>query len=83
MQGQSYRLDRAILASLLLRLASIDQINCNRIMLERVVPLYMEHPGRSFIDLALAVYAELNGATPLLTYDRKLAKALSELVQAI
>jgi predicted nucleic-acid-binding protein len=76
MQGGSYKLDRELIAKLLQRFVRIEQINCNQVLFEMVLPLYVKHPGLSFIDVALACYAELSDATPLLTLDKKLAKAL-------
>jgi len=83
MQGRWYALERPMIAKLLLRLARIDQINCNRALIERAIPRFVEHTGVSFADICLATYAELNSASPLLTYDKKLAQALPELVQSV
>jgi len=83
MQGRWYALERPMIAKLLLRLARIDQINCNSVLIERAIPRFIEHVGVSFTDVCLATYAELNGTLPLLTYDKKLAQALPELVQSV
>jgi predicted nucleic-acid-binding protein len=74
--AKMYGLDRELIGKLLLQVAGIPQINCNRAMLERAVPLYVNNPNISFVDACLAVYAELNDATPLLTFDKKLVRAL-------
>ncbi len=55
---------------------SIGTIQCNRALYTAVLPLYTAHPAVSFIDCCLAVYAKLNKAAPLLTFDQKLAKKL-------
>ncbi len=74
--GSAYRLDRPLIGELVLQIARMPQINCNRAMLEKVIPLYIEHTKISLVDASLAVYAELNHSLPLLTLDKKLAKAL-------
>jgi len=53
-----------------------SNVNCNRSVLAAALPLYEKHPALSFVDCCLVVYAELQGATPLLTFDKKLAKQL-------
>lgn len=55
---------------------SESAINCNRTLFERVLAVYVQHPALSFVDCCLAVYADLNGATPLYTFDKALAKKL-------
>lgn len=54
-------------------LLALPSINCNRALFETVLPLWNEHPKLSFEDCCLAVYAELNQAQPLWTFDQKLA----------
>jgi uncharacterized protein len=51
-------------------------INCNRALLLKVLPYYSNHPAVSFTDCCLAVYAELNKTSPLMTFDKKLARQL-------
>lgn len=76
LQSGIYGYDRQHIATNLQSILAIKQINCNRVMLERVIPLYVDHQKISFIDAYLSVYAELNHATPLLTFDKKLVSAL-------
>ncbi len=83
MQGSSYDLDRRMISDLLMQLTKIDRINCNRALIERVVPRFVHHPSVSFMDACLATYAELNDALPLLTYDKKLARAFPRLVKLL
>lgn len=52
---------------------SLPRIRANFNLFERVFPMYLEYPKLSFNDCCLAVYAELNGAEPLWTLDKKLA----------
>jgi len=83
LQGGAFGYDRHHIADNLQSIIAIRHINCNRAMLERAIPLYVDHSNISFIDACLAVYAELNDATPLLTFDKKLALALPKTVSII
>lgn len=80
LSGKLYKFDRSLIGKLLNQIAAIPQINCNRNLLEQAVPLYIKHSDISFIDACLATYAELNQATPLLTFDKQLASALPKTV---
>lgn len=80
LQGDVYGYDRQRIAANLLSIMSITHVNCNRTMLEKAIPLYVKHQKISFIDACLAIYAELNDATPLLTFDKKLTLALPKTV---
>lgn len=51
-------------------------IRCNRALYKTLLPLYVKHPGVSFNDCYLAVHAERSRATPLYTFDKKLANQL-------
>jgi predicted nucleic-acid-binding protein len=83
LQGGVYGYDRQRIATNLRSIIAIKHINCNRTMLEKAIPQYVSHSKISFIDACLSVYAELNGATPLLTFDKKLATALPQAVQTL
>lgn len=51
--------------------------NClrhNHDLTELAFPFYLEHPKLSFYDCCLASYAELEGAEPLFTFDKTLAR---------
>lgn len=50
------------------------KINCNRPLFHRALRLYREHAALSIEDCCLVTYAKLNDATPLMTFDKKLAK---------
>ncbi len=54
-------------------LIQLREINCNRVLFENALPLYLSHPALSFEDCCLCIYATLNEAVPLWTFDRKLA----------
>jgi uncharacterized protein len=83
LSGPLYNLGRPLIAEMLLQLATMPQIRCDRRLIERVVPYYTRNAGVSFIDAWLAIQAELAGAAPLLTYDKKLAAALPSQVDLI
>ncbi|TAH35695.1 type II toxin-antitoxin system VapC family toxin [Candidatus Saccharibacteria bacterium] len=67
---------RDMVARMLHSLLANQYLHFNRALFERVIPYYLEHPAVSFNDCCLAVYAKLNGTTPLLTFDRKLARQI-------
>lgn len=67
---------RDLIAENLAAIAGHPAINCNAALLDKVIPLYTRHTALSFVDCCLSVYAELNDASPLLTFDRALAKKL-------
>lgn len=46
----------------------------NKALFDRVFPIYLAYPKLSFNDCCLAVYATLNQAEPLWTFDKDLAK---------
>lgn len=48
-------------------------VEYNRSLTRAVFPFYLEHPKLSFNDCCLATMAEIDGAEPLFTLDKKLA----------
>jgi predicted nucleic-acid-binding protein len=76
LSGNMYNFECTLIGKLLIQVTDIPQINCNRAMLLNAVPLYVANRQISLMDACLAVYAELNGAAPLLTFDKKLVSAL-------
>ena len=54
-----------------------NAILCNRELFMEILPIYTSHPKLSFADCYLEVLARKTGATPLLTFDKKLASQLS------
>ncbi|PJE65451.1 hypothetical protein COU91_01600 [Candidatus Saccharibacteria bacterium CG10_big_fil_rev_8_21_14_0_10_47_8] len=52
----------------------LSQINCNRIMFEKALEVYILAAGLSLEDCALTAYAQINNALPLYTFDKQLAK---------
>lgn len=68
---------REEIVSYLRNLFTMNEIRANFALFEKVFPMYLEYPKLSFNDCCLAVYAELNEAEPLWTFDRKLASQVS------
>ena len=83
LQGKPYMYGRSQIAEKVKAILAISQIDCNRVMLVKSLSLYISYPKISFIDACLAVYAELNDAKPLLTFDKKLATALPQTVVSL
>lgn len=73
-----YKQERYFIASCLNLISSLNQINCNRLLINTVIPIYAESPAVSFADCCAAIYAEINKAKPLLTFDKKLASKLPQ-----
>lgn len=69
-------LPRKHVVALLESLLANQHLNFNRRLVEYVIPHYLKYPAVSFNDCCLAVYAKMNGQTPLLTFDRKLARQI-------
>ena|SRR5665213_1176806 len=58
-------------------LMKLKEINCNRVLFKKTLALFINHSGLSFEDCCLAIYAQLNEAEPLWTFDKKLANQVS------
>jgi predicted nucleic-acid-binding protein len=71
---RNYTFTRAAITETIEGLMSLAEINCNRPLFLKALPLFVKYPALSFEDCCLAVYAELNDAMPLWTFDQKLAK---------
>ena len=68
-----YHISRSDICNLITQFIRLEVISCNRLMLDAAMAIYVDHPSLSFEDCCLAVYAELNDAVPLYTFDKKLA----------
>jgi predicted nucleic-acid-binding protein len=68
-----YGFSRLQIAEAVDGLMVLKEINCNRILFEKALPIFINHSGLSFEDSCLAIYAQLNEAEPLWTFDKKLA----------
>lgn len=64
---------RDLVAKNLYLLSSYTNLYMNRQVIIPALDLYLSRPSLSFIDAALAYEAIAETATPLLTFDRKLA----------
>ena len=76
--GRNYQLPRNKIADALLDFLKDPKYNCNRPLFTRAFPYFVAHPALSFEDCCLAAYAELNNATPLYTFDQKLARQIDD-----
>ncbi len=72
----TYGLSREKIVDGLQKLLWFPEINYNRKLFDQVFPMYLEHPKLSFNDCCLVVYANLNEAEPLWTFDQKLARQM-------
>ena len=72
-----YNFTRTVIADAVEGLMSLTEVNCNRTLFEKALPLFVKSPSLSFEDCCLVMYAELNAAKPLWTFDRKLANQAS------
>lgn len=68
-----YEFSRTAVAEAVDGLMSLTQIDGNHALFKRAIPLFTTHPKLSFEDCWMAAHAELSGATPLWTFDKKLA----------
>lgn len=71
-----YNFTPRMIAEALEEVVEQPRFNCNRILFRLALPKFVEHPKLSLVDCCLEVYAELNDAKPLWTFDKKLANQL-------
>ncbi len=71
-----YGLSRETAVHSMLQLLNHPKIVSNKALFKQALPHYASHPALSVEDCCLAVYAQLNNAAPLLTFDKKLANQL-------
>ena len=71
-----YQFDRAQTAKTLLAILRQPNIICRLELFEQAFAHFLEHPPLSLEDCYLVLDAESQQATPLLTFDKKLAKQL-------
>ena len=74
---RAYEFSREQIAEAIDGLMNLGGINCNQSLFAKTLPLFVEHPALSFEDCCLAMYAQLNEAEPLWTFDKKLAAQAS------
>lgn len=71
---RNYKFTRIAIVETIEGLMSLTEINCNRPLITKALFAFSKNTGLSFEDCCLATYAELNDATPLWTFDQRLAK---------
>lgn len=71
-----YKLDRILVTGYIKAIMALGQVNCNRALFSRVLPLYEQYQQVSLNDCCLAIYASFNDAEPLYTFDKQLANKL-------
>lgn len=69
-----YRWTRSGIVDALTAILEAFPLKYNKALFGRVFWMYLEYPKLSFNDCCLAVYAALNQAEPLWTFDKALAK---------
>jgi predicted nucleic-acid-binding protein len=69
-----YKMERRMVVDFLLVVIRHPRFNCNKNLIERILPLYISEQKLSFNDCALLGYARLNNATPLYSFDKKLVE---------
>ena len=72
-----YGFSREIITEYTQAVMSLSQVNCNRTLFARVLPIYVKNRTLSIVDCSLAVYAEIDETTPLYTFDKQLSKKLA------
>lgn len=73
-----YKMSRSDISINILAIIRNQNFNCNRIVFEMSLPIYTKNPSVSINDCLLATYAEMQKATPLYTFDKKLTKVYTE-----
>jgi predicted nucleic-acid-binding protein len=68
-----YEIPRPELSAIIRALVGNPSLNLNRPLFQESLTLFEKHPKLSIEDCCLAVYAKLNQALPLWTFDSKLA----------
>jgi len=71
---RNYNFSRSAIVETMEGLMSLTEINCNQRLFTKALPIFVKNVGLSFEDCCMTVYAELNDAKPLWTFDKKLAK---------
>ncbi len=81
--SKQYKFSRVEIAANFRMLTSHENIQCNKTLFNRVLPLYELRPALSFVDCCLVHYADINDALPLYTFDKKLVNQSNGLAKAI
>lgn len=67
-----YELSRDVVTENISKVVDEPIFNCNRALFRRSLIDYCESPALSFVDCCLIHYTELQHATPVWTFDKKL-----------
>lgn len=68
-----YQYSRVLIAEKIRTIIHLENLVCNKSVIEGALDLYVSHPKLSFVDCYLAIVTETSGETPLWTFDHRLA----------
>ena len=69
----TYHYTREVIAEKIKEVLKLENLVCNKGLIEDALDLYVSHPKLSFVDCYLAAVTELSQEKPLWTLDHKLA----------
>lgn len=78
-----YKMERELIKENILAIIRNPQFITNRTLFENALTIYVNSPKLSITDCSLLVYAELNKATPLYTFDKDLIKSSSGIAKSL
>ena len=70
-----YKMDRDQVAEALEVILSYPKFSLEKDLLKQIISIYPTKTRLSFVDIMLAVESKINSHSPLLTFDKKLAKS--------
>ena len=70
------KISRETIEKAVMMIIEHDSIECNSELFIEILPVYTKYPKLSIVDCYLEALARETGATPLLTFDQKLANQL-------
>ena len=73
LSGKLYQQKREQIASNIKDIMRLENLVCNKGLIEDSLNLYVEHPKLSFVDCYLTAATAISQETPLWTLDKKLA----------
>jgi predicted nucleic-acid-binding protein len=76
--SRNYEMPREAIKDTFSAILQHDELQCNGEIIYAAMDYFVAHPALSFEDCCLAVYARVNQAEPLYTFDHKLANQLPE-----
>ncbi|MBR0488365.1 PIN domain-containing protein [Candidatus Saccharibacteria bacterium] len=75
--GKVYNFSREEVSKKIKSVMNLENLVCNKSIIESALDLYVSHPKLSFVDCYLAIVTETSGETPLWTFDHKLISQCS------